>query len=38
MTKAFNSILETDFQLAFEECQSCQTKCTDAGGIYFEDY
>ena len=38
MTKALNSIPETDFQQAFDEWQTHQTKCIDAGGIYFEDY
>jgi hypothetical protein len=38
MTKALNSILETDFQQAFDEWPMRRTKCIDAGGMYFEDY
>ena len=37
-TKALNSIPETDFKRAFDECQTRRTKCIDAGGMYFEDY
>ena len=37
-TKALNSIPETDFQQAFDEWQTRQTKCIDPGGMYFEDY
>ena len=37
-TKALNSILETDFQRACDEWQMSQSKCIDAGGMYFEDY
>ena len=39
-TKALNSILETDFQRAFDEWQTRRpnNKCIDAGGMYFEGY
>jgi hypothetical protein len=37
-TKGFNSIPETGFQRAFDEWQTRQTKCIDAGGMYFEVY
>ena len=38
MSKALNSIQETEFQQAFDQWQMHQTKCIDAGGMYFEDY
>ena len=38
MTKALNSIPETDIQRAFDEYQMRRTKCIVAGRIYFEDY
>ena len=38
MTKPLNSIPETDFQWAVGKLQSRQTKCIDAGEMYFEDY
>ena len=37
-TKALNSILENNFQWAFDEWQTHRTKCINAGGMYFEDY
>jgi len=37
-TLAFNSILETHFQWAFDEWQMHQTRCIGAGAMYFEDY
>ena len=38
MTKALNSIPETDFQWAFDEWQTNRTKYIGVGGKYFEDY
>ena len=37
-TKALYSIPETGFQRVFDELQTRQIKCMDAGGMYFEDY
>ena len=37
-TKAVNSIPETEFQQAFDEWRTRQTKCVDAGRLYFEVY